>query len=65
MTQYNCEWCQPSDIPALLPTVCRVKFCKRHRRETWHWPAYPDKSFGAEKVAEARKKDPNQVVPDW
>lgn len=36
--KFICEWCEPSDIPALAPSTCRILRCNKCGGETWHWP---------------------------
>ena len=52
---YVCEWCEPSDIPNLLPQICMIAECPWHGR-VWFWPRYPDDSFGQKKVEKARQE---------
>lgn len=37
--KFICEWCEPSDTPALAPNTCRILRCNKcGGGTTWHWP---------------------------
>lgn len=33
-----CEWCVPSDIPAVEAERCSIRWCAAHQAMTWHYP---------------------------
>lgn len=39
--EWVCEWCEPSDIPASHPELCKIQWCPKHCCDTWHWPRVP------------------------